>query len=472
MSSTSEDDWEKDNVEEIKINLASLNITTTTTTTVDNHDDGESPSVSSSSRSKPAVIMPSYLDSVDDGEFNFNRHDNDRIQDDKISIIDEPIHTALLTAAANPKERMFVLHLEDTLLKFVQSDDVELEYPGAMNSFRRLLVYQSVYRFHLSHTIVNNNNYYDSNDPGIILIFKTTETKGCIPKQLLIDLDNPSAIDSDLVSPPISNDNDNRSIAPKKVLMMKRNPSNSDIKKDNIKAKQENSSADKERAYAEARARIFGNLVENNGESINNDTISDSSNGKANTISRPSSASPALSNAKGSSDSLKSQDDAVGNNRTLSSSNLKEEYGDTTNSDQTKSKVLLKSKKPIDVNSWKGNKAIEKNQLAELTDPDFLRTRDANPNMSNGQGQGYYDLQPEAYSEQQYYYANNGVYNNYPTPPQGAWAAQPMYPPQYQYYQQQQYQPQQQYPQQYQQQYATRQQYGENPRNYRNNPPS
>jgi cell division protein FtsB len=45
--------------------------------------------------------------------------------------------------------------------------------------------------------------------------------------------------------------------------MMKRNPSNSDIKKDNTKAKQENSSADKERAYAEARARIFGNLVEN-----------------------------------------------------------------------------------------------------------------------------------------------------------------------------------------------------------------
>ena len=457
MSSNSEDDWEKDNVVEIKINLDSLKLTG------DGDNDKEKASISSSSSSllsKPAVIMPSYLDSIDDCDFNFNRHDTDRILEDKIPVIDEPIHTALLTAAANPKERMFVLTLEDNFLKFVNSDDIEMEYPGTMNSFRRLLIYQSTYRFHLSHTILNNDT-----DSGVILIYKTSETKGCIPKQLLIDLENPTLTDSDPSS--ISNDNDNK-IAPKKVLMMKRNPSNNDIKKDNTKTKQENSSADKERAYAEARARIFGNLADNAESSTINDNSQDTN--KGNTISRSTTASPALSNAKVSSDSLKSQDD-VGIDRINSSGNIRE-----INSDNDQIKLQgQKGKKPSDVNAWKGNKAIEKNQYTERADPDFMRMRDANPVAGQ-----YYDMQPEAYSEQQYYYQNNNAYNNaYPVPPQAGWASQPVYPPQYQqYYQQQQYQPQQQYQQQFQipptqtQQYATRQQYGESPRNYRNNGPS
>jgi hypothetical protein len=64
-----------------------------------------------------------------------------------ISFNDEPIDQVIIDAANNPRERMIVLNIENSILTFVKSEEKTLEIPPLHNAFRRLLTYRIAQRF-------------------------------------------------------------------------------------------------------------------------------------------------------------------------------------------------------------------------------------------------------------------------------------------------------------------------------------
>lgn len=189
---------------------------------------------------------------------------------------DEPIDKALMDAVQNPRERMQVLNIEHLILSFVRSSERTMEFPPGFNSFRRLLTYRVAHRFRVERTA--SDTYNELGDRGILL-FKTLET--CIPRQLLIDLkvDNPELISMDslgrypidMYQPhsyaaetfltdniPNTTSTANNTFNGKTVKVARRpKPEESKKNKPPPGASQQ-SILDKERQYAEARARIFG----------------------------------------------------------------------------------------------------------------------------------------------------------------------------------------------------------------------
>lgn len=176
---------------------------------------------------------------------------------------DEPItDSVLIDAANNPRERMHVLSLENFILEFVKSGDRSVEMPTVSNSFRRLLIYRLASRFRVVTESAQYPNEYG--EKGVIA-FRTPDS--CIPTHLLINY-KPSGGYDEYDHPPLhdtssssssSNNNNSSSSSTKKVLVMRRVPSASDnSKKDSASQRNQQSELDKERAYAEARARIFG----------------------------------------------------------------------------------------------------------------------------------------------------------------------------------------------------------------------
>jgi hypothetical protein len=139
-------------------------------------------------------------------------------------------------------------------------------FPPGFNSFHRLLLYRIAQRFRLSHSLVDENS-----DRGIIL---SKNPDISMPKVLLIDLPydaNPGSgnkqsssmtreTSSDSIDSVDNASNQTASSSQKKVVMMKRNTAseNKNLKKDSSSSKQSQAAADKQRQYAEARARIFG----------------------------------------------------------------------------------------------------------------------------------------------------------------------------------------------------------------------
>eukprot|EP00597_Dinobryon_sp_UTEXLB2267_P009008 CAMPEP_0170085436 /NCGR_PEP_ID=MMETSP0019_2-20121128/20311_1 /TAXON_ID=98059 /ORGANISM="Dinobryon sp., Strain UTEXLB2267" /LENGTH=754 /DNA_ID=CAMNT_0010301879 /DNA_START=9 /DNA_END=2273 /DNA_ORIENTATION=+ len=182
---------------------------------------------------------------------------------------DDQIDSALLSAISNPRERMVLFHIENTILEFVKSNERSMDFQPGYNSFRRLLAYRVGQRFGLSHSTADTNA---ENGERSITLFKTTTT--LIPKTLLIDLNIPADAnfndDSDptnlyLPSNPVPLESllpaatSNNLSAPKKFLLMKRTVLKTTSESAKVAAvKQQQSEEDKEKAYNEARARIFG----------------------------------------------------------------------------------------------------------------------------------------------------------------------------------------------------------------------
>lgn len=183
---------------------------------------------------------------------------------------DDSVDSALLAALRDPRERLGLLKLEQVFQDFFQSSDPYWEVGGAFNSrvvspsigllsnttdtrpqttFQRCLLHRLADRFHITREPTGMD--------GLIRLWKTPETKQ--PKRLLLDLD---ASEYELVQsvekltvsapkPPKAN---------RKMKIMKRNSSNvSDISGNSKSTPRKNKKDhnDKEKAYAEARARIF-----------------------------------------------------------------------------------------------------------------------------------------------------------------------------------------------------------------------
>jgi hypothetical protein len=78
---------------------------------------------------------------------------------------DAPIDTALTEALENPRERAGVLGFEQTVLRFMESRDLELTFPP-LSSYQRMLVHRLADRFYLEHRNVDS-------DPGVYRLVKS-----------------------------------------------------------------------------------------------------------------------------------------------------------------------------------------------------------------------------------------------------------------------------------------------------------
>jgi hypothetical protein len=133
-----------------------------------------------------------------------------------------------------------------------------MELPPVHNSFRRLLAYRIAQRFGLTHAVSDTLN--ENGERGI-LIYRTTDTH--IPRPLLIDMPPPVGDYPSDSSPFGSSQNleaasGNETAVPKKMIMMKRSPNRELDNKKEASKKEKLTAEEREKAYAEARARIFG----------------------------------------------------------------------------------------------------------------------------------------------------------------------------------------------------------------------
>lgn len=185
------------------------------------------------------------------------------------------VDSALLSAMRDPRERRAVLKLEQSMVEFMMNTELQtinvggpynsivvglrpsqlISYAniGRTTSFQRCWLHRLCDRFQVSRETL---------DVDWIALTKTEHA--CIPSKLLINLD-PSqyALEEQLTSLTLVS-------KPVKMKIMKRSGSNSFGSSGSILEKSEKSKSykknlpgkEKEKAYAEARARIFSNGME------------------------------------------------------------------------------------------------------------------------------------------------------------------------------------------------------------------
>lgn len=302
----------------------------------------------------------------------------------------EEIDSAFINAMNNPRERMMLFQFEDYMVKFVKSNEKGFEAPSGLNSFRRLIVYRLAQRFNLVHVV---NDLTNDNGEKLITIYRTAQT--ALPKVLLIDYfsnnqeqfqaqqTQPQTSDSNtppaLVNPePVpssssirqsgsaTGDSGNSSPVPsgtasqetsvKKVLVMKRNTSNPGLA--NNKANNSNNSGasgkmsgeDKERAYQEARARIFGESTATTTSDVN---IEEKKPSTSNSPPPVATTPPPAVDASSATNNEESSGMSSAGGRNIN--------------------------RTVDVGSWKEKKSMIRNVDAERSDPDFRRNSRAVP---------------------------------------------------------------------------------------------
>jgi hypothetical protein len=228
----------------------------------------------------------------------------------------------------------------------------------------------------------------------VITIYKTANTK--IPK-LLIDgqvtqrsaeqiSPGPERQPSDSTTVPSASNPGLAVDSGKKVLVMKRRtPASNQTNKNNDGAKPQLSTEEREKAYQEARARIFGNEGSNTEESPaapHQPEDSNKSNVAQYLVNRnernvSSTSRPLSKNPSGAS--LNEQDEPEEQNPSSSSnfvrsanSSGKEEGRNPKKGQQTGNRPGGKGRL-VDVGSWKENKSQVRDKDAERSDPDFVR---------------------------------------------------------------------------------------------------
>ncbi len=187
---------------------------------------------------------------------------------------DAAIDPVLTGALENPRERVNVLKYEDAIVQFMKASTKDKEQPQQLDfppcsSYHRLLLYRLAQRFGLEHAAVEGEGSLglDPNVNRTLVLFKTPQT--AMPRVLLIDM----------CSRESSNGPNGDGKAPVMKLMRRSRPqgqqqpggggrgaeggggsssSNSKEEDKSSAAGNGKSMTDRERAYAEARARIFG----------------------------------------------------------------------------------------------------------------------------------------------------------------------------------------------------------------------
>ncbi|GKY90987.1 hypothetical protein MPSEU_000071500 [Mayamaea pseudoterrestris] len=193
----------------------------------------------------------------------------------KASNYDAEIDSALQAALRDPRERLSLLKLEQSVIDFVNSAADWLEVGGLGNaiiigpsvtqqamlspdyrpatSFQRCICHRLADRFN----IVRENGVTVD---GFIRLIKLPDSR--IPTLLLQNVDVSVYDTQQQADAPNSLPSENGGKRPQKMKLMKRKDSNTSASSKQSKSLQQNRSSgsltDKERAYEEARARIFG----------------------------------------------------------------------------------------------------------------------------------------------------------------------------------------------------------------------
>jgi len=182
-----------------------------------------------------------------------------------------PVDPALSSALEQPRERLNLLKFEDKIVRFMRlPKEQRLEFPP-LSGFHRLLVHRLAIRFGLEHQAIEvmmssismapQGGAYDTGNRDLCPMV-LSKTKHCeIPKPLLIDIVNPSYEAPTVQSAAVHGSGQSSNNAGKKIMLMKRDPKGSKqvVLKESHKGRAKQMSvAEKEKAYAAARARIFG----------------------------------------------------------------------------------------------------------------------------------------------------------------------------------------------------------------------
>lgn len=347
-----------------------------------------------------------------------------------------------------------------------------MEMPPGLNSFRRLLTHRVGQRFGLNRTVSDAINEYG--ERGIIL-YKTPTT--AVPRTLLIDhytrscavsanvasaasTSAASSIPAPSADAPVTPSSGSGK-EPKKIMVMKRRSDNGLSASGKFSAnKTVATSEDREKAYLEARARIFGESVQS-GEDNEAVIVAPSLVTDAAPAVETSVASPSPVVCSGSSlDKIErtASGGSVSPPPTITVS--RKDSGSSTGGGQLSSGGSGKGR-VVDVGQWKEKKSQLRNVEAEKADPDFKRRShlpmppvsgygmndyarrapsvpvapvlggmspyygsDLNPNVSSWKGAEYYD-----WSYQQGQPPNGGAYFYYPsnlpgTVPRGGYGGQ------------------------------------------------
>lgn len=295
----------------------------------------------------------------------------------KTKIPDSVIDSALLAALRDPRERLGLLKLEQVMLDFIQKQpqDQYLDVGGAYNSvvtspslgmlsqpsmqnahkaqttFQRCILHRLADRFHIAR---------DSNIDGSIRLLKSAESQ--VPGRLLLNV-QPAEYSLTDQSDPSMLANNNSIVANnsgfgnntsgnitssqgkknRKMKIMKRSNSSpaSALNKNKDAGKKRTSISDKEKAYAEARARIMG-TAENTADQAQE------SNATMNAPLHNSLSDPTLPTARGGTT-----------------------YYTTTTTTKTPAASLEDSAKQN--SNYYNTKATFRDRRQEETDPDFQR---------------------------------------------------------------------------------------------------
>ncbi|DBA04816.1 TPA: hypothetical protein N0F65_004453 [Lagenidium giganteum] len=289
-----------------------------------------------------------------------------------------PLDPVLIAALENSRERLTLLKFEDQIIRFIRTPrETQLVFPP-LSSYHRLIIHRLAQRCFLEHQTSEHVPYaqqgYDGNASRVVTLFRTLHTM--VPRVLLIDL----ASDRQQAVTPAS--------APK-IMIRKRGPAragNDTRAGTNTDNKSQRSMQDRERAYAEARARIFGE--DNNS---NNSNASTTSNNRSESASSgPSLGSHQASGpdgTKGFGRGRGKDADTKGSSNSNGSSNDRGK-SPKGNDDRSEDVPLTKTQ------NWKESRVLWRNREQELNDPDFTRNHDAyRPNYNNAQreqgGGGY-----------------------------------------------------------------------------------
>ncbi len=208
----------------------------------------------------------------------------------------EVIDPVLLSVLEQQRERLNVLKFEDKIVRFMkQTGEKRLEFPS-LTSYHRLIVHRIAERFCMLHQSqpCSQQDTDDlspgggGGDTGSLVLLKTPDSR--LPLTFLIDIVNPATPSSKGGTGPQSVTGVSPSSTPsstsgsKKVLLMRRDPKGLRASPDAVSSQRKStqvSVAEKEKAYAEARARIFGNsdvtsMPSEGGDSGESDSFSSS----------------------------------------------------------------------------------------------------------------------------------------------------------------------------------------------------
>eukprot|EP00644_Phytophthora_capsici_P011118 jgi/Phyca11/545493/estExt2_Genewise1Plus.C_PHYCAscaffold_180123 len=289
-----------------------------------------------------------------------------------------PLDPVLVAGLENARERMTLLKFEDQIVRFLKNPrEPHLNFPP-LSSYHRLIVHRLAQRCGLEHQTADYNPYENSS-ARVVTLFKTAQS--AVPRVLLIDLS------ADRQTPTVT-----PASAPR-IMIRKRGAPRPGANggRGNGADKATPTLQDRERAYAEARARIFGE--DNSGaESVSSSSPSSTAHETTGGVSAgnigPRHGSRQAAGPDGSRGFGRGRGAATSVGNTTGSRGSRSPNERPSSTDTNDYSRPSHPSAPNAAN-WKESKVLWRNREQELNDPDFTRNHDAfRPRSSGGASSG------------------------------------------------------------------------------------